>query len=85
MQKRLEKVARASRVREAVRSELVRTIWVSRAWRLRAGELSNLGDGIILLTVEKVLDLLNGKDDVVGSIATRCETYEPTNPCRLIP
>ena len=38
--------------------------------------MGNLGDEIFLLTIEEVLDLLNGKDDVVDSIAARGETYE---------
>ncbi len=74
-QKWMEKVARAARVREAVRSELVRVIWVGRAWGLRAGELTGLGEGIFFLTTDEAADLLVGSEVSTETIPARRETY----------
>jgi pyruvate,water dikinase len=72
---RLEEAAKASRVREAVRSELVRILWVSRDWALRAGTLTGLGEDIFHLTMEEVVDLLLGNPVPVESIPARRRTY----------
>jgi len=73
---RLEKTAKAARVREAVRSELVRIIWVGRDWGLRAGELTDLGDDIFFLTTEEAADYLDGQDSLKEHIPARKEMYE---------
>jgi phosphohistidine swiveling domain-containing protein len=75
MQRRLEKAAQASRVREAVRSELTRQVWAGRVWMLRAGELTGLGDDIFYLIAAEVLDLLAGKPVPVETIPTRRKTH----------
>jgi pyruvate,water dikinase len=74
MQRRLTEAAHASRAREAVRSELTRQVWAGRAWALRAGELTGLGDDIFFLIAAEILDLLAGKPVPVETIPTRRET-----------
>lgn len=69
--RRLAQVAEANRVREAVRSELVRIIWVGRAWALKAGQLTGLGDDIFFLTIEEAADLLEGKDALTVLVPAR--------------
>lgn len=75
IQRRLDKAAAAARLREAVRSEYVRIVWVARAWTLRAGELTGLGEDIFFLTTDEVLDLLSGADDMTTFIPARREMY----------
>ncbi len=60
LERRLTKVARRAALREAVRSEGVRTIGVTRAWALRCGDLLGIGDDVFLLTVEELLASLAG-------------------------
>jgi phosphohistidine swiveling domain-containing protein len=74
MQRRLANAAGISRAREAVRSELTRQIWAGRAWALRAGELTGLGDDVFYLISAEVLDLLAGNEVPVETIPTRQET-----------
>jgi len=71
----LSKTAQASRTREAVRSELVRIIWIARDWALRASELTGLGEAVFFLTVDETIDLLLGKGTQVSSLPARQETY----------
>jgi pyruvate,water dikinase len=73
---RLDRVAQIARQREAMRSELTRLVGVVRAWALRVGQLTSLGDGIFFLTHPEVLELLAGKPVPVETIPTRRETYE---------
>jgi len=75
MQRRLANAAEVSRMREAVRSELTRQVWVGRVWTLRAGELTGLGEDVFYLIAAEVLDLLAGKPVAVETIPTRKETY----------
>jgi pyruvate,water dikinase len=74
-QRRLAKVSEAARVREAVRSEQVRLIWIARVWALCAGDITGLGEGIFHLTKDEVVDLLKGKGAPVHTIPARMETY----------
>jgi phosphohistidine swiveling domain-containing protein len=76
MRRRLEETAQAIRVREAVRSEFTRFVWVARTWALQVGELTSLGDGVFFLTLEELLDLLAGKGAPTATIPARRETYE---------
>jgi pyruvate,water dikinase len=62
-------------MREAVRDEVTRILWVEREWALRAGELTDLGDDIFLLTIDEILYLLAGKDTATGYIPKRRETH----------
>ncbi|MBN1135250.1 MAG: hypothetical protein JXM73_01605 [Anaerolineae bacterium] len=75
LRREIDKVGPAARLREAVRDEATRYIWVERAWALRAGELTGLGDDVFLLAIDEVLDLLAGNDAATAHIPTRRETY----------
>ncbi len=63
-------------MRESARSEYVRDRWVVRAFALRAGELTGLGNDIYFLTLDKVLDVLNGDKTAVAAISAQKEMYE---------
>jgi pyruvate,water dikinase len=75
MQKRLEKAAQAARQREAARSEATRGETVIRAFALRAGKLTGIGEDIFFLTIDEVLALLTGDDAACRFIPLRKETY----------
>jgi phosphohistidine swiveling domain-containing protein len=75
LRRQIDEVGPAARMREAVRDEATRFLWVERHWALRAGELTDLGEDIFLLTIDEVLDLLAGKDTAVAHIPARRETY----------
>jgi pyruvate,water dikinase len=72
---KIEEVAPVARMREAVRDEATRLLWVNREWALRAGELTGLDDDIFLLTIDEVLDLLSGRDTATVHLPARKETY----------
>jgi len=73
--RRLGKFAADARMREAVRSEVTRVAGVVRAFALRAGELTGLGDGIFFLYLDEMLDVLSGDESAVVHIPARRETY----------
>jgi pyruvate,water dikinase len=74
---KLEEVAERARTREAVRSEFTRVTGVIRAFALRAGELTNLHDGVFYLSLDELLDTLSGDGILPGveAIPARRETY----------
>jgi phosphohistidine swiveling domain-containing protein len=76
MEWRLKKAAQAASQREAVRSEATRSSMVVRAFALRAGELTGLGEDLFLLTMDEVLSLLEGDDSPRRLVSIRKETYE---------
>jgi pyruvate,water dikinase len=76
LRRQIEKVGPAARLRETVRDEITRFLWVERQWALRAGELTGLGDDIFLLTIDEVLALLAGEDTALQFINARRETYD---------
>jgi phosphohistidine swiveling domain-containing protein len=76
MRLRLEKAAQATHSREAVRSEATRSSIVIRAFALRAGELTGVGEDVFFLTINEVLSLLAGDDSARRFIPVRKETYE---------
>jgi phosphohistidine swiveling domain-containing protein len=73
--RRLEKFAVDARMREAVRSEVTRVAGVVRDFALRAGALTNLGDGIFFLTLDEMIDVLSGDESAVVYIPARRETH----------
>ncbi len=75
LRRQIDTVGPAARVREAVRDELTRFLWVEREWAQRAGHLTGLGDNVFMLTIDEVLDLLSGRDTATGHIPARQETY----------
>jgi pyruvate,water dikinase len=76
MHLRLEKAAQAANQREAVRSEATRSSVVIRAFALRAGELTGVGEDIFYLTINEVVALLAGDDSARRFIPARVETFE---------
>jgi len=75
LRRQIDKVGPAARLREAVRDEVTRFLWIEREWAVRAGELTGLGDDIFLLTIDEVLALLSGDDAATAFIPARRETY----------
>ncbi len=75
IRRRIGEGARRARKREAARSEYVRDRWIVRAFALRAGELTGLGDDIFFLTLDEVLDVLSGNETALDYIPARKETY----------
>lgn len=77
IRRRLVRAAAAARLREAVRSEVVRFAWVSRVCALRAGELTGLGDDVFFLDIDELDDVLQGRETAAPqAIPARKETYE---------
>jgi pyruvate,water dikinase len=75
LRRAIDQVGPAARLREAVRDEVTRFLWVERDWALRAGALTGLGDDIFVLTIDEVLDLLSGTDRATAFLPARKETY----------
>jgi pyruvate,water dikinase len=76
IQKRLAHAAQVARRREAIRSEAIRIMAVIRAFALRAGELTGVGENIFYLPLDDVCDLLTGNTDAIRFIPLRRRTYE---------
>jgi phosphohistidine swiveling domain-containing protein len=83
MRRRIEGVGPAARMREDVRSEVTRLYGLIRAWALRAGELTGLGDGVFFLYLDELLDVLEGQDSASHHIPAREEAYH--RYCELPP
>ena len=73
--RQVEKIGPAARLREAVRDELTRFLWVEREWAQQAGVLTGLGEDIFLMTIDEVHNLLSGEDSVTQYLPARKETY----------
>lgn len=59
IRRRLDRWARSARDRERARSEVIRTFWALRAFAVRAGELTGLGDDVFCLHVDELLGVLD--------------------------
>jgi pyruvate,water dikinase len=73
--RRLEQFASDARMREAVRSETTRVVGVVRQFALRAGELTDLGNDIFFLSLDEMLDILEGLPSAADYIPARRETH----------
>ena len=58
MRRRIDNAAAVLRDREAARSEEVRVIWALRAFVLRAGALTGLGEALFFLSIDEILAVL---------------------------
>jgi pyruvate,water dikinase len=67
MKERLEEVPPAARLREAFRSETVRVYGIVRAFALRAGALTGLGDDVFFLTYGELVQILESDESVAES------------------
>ena len=72
--KRLQRWARAASKREQARTEVIRTFAVARAYLLRAGERTGLGDEVFMLDVDEVAAVLRGAP--VPDTSERRAAYE---------
>ena len=75
----LIQVAERAHTREAARSEVTRVVGAIRAFALRAGELTGLGDGVFHLYLDELLGVLSGDEAAAAAlrwIPARRETYE---------
>jgi phosphohistidine swiveling domain-containing protein len=73
---RIQEAARLTRIREAARSEVIRTFWVSRDFIMHAGSLCDLGEDTFFLEYEEILHLLDGVDEAVPQIPARKKAYQ---------
>jgi pyruvate,water dikinase len=65
-----------ARGREAARSEVVRSVWVARAWVRRAGELTGHGDDLFFLELPEISQLLVGERALLDRVPGRRAVYE---------
>lgn len=74
--KQIADASEGSYIREAVRSEWTRVFRVNRAFALKAGELTGIGDDVFFLYLDEVLNLLSGNKSAVKNIPARRKTFE---------
>jgi phosphohistidine swiveling domain-containing protein len=65
-----------ARDREAARSEVARSVWVTRTWVRRAGELTGHGDDLFFLELQETFDLLRGDLAPLAKVPARRASYE---------
>ncbi len=75
LRRRLAAWARIARDREQARSEVIRYFWVLRAWAVRAGELTGLGDDVFFLDRAEILRVLHGETISPAVTAERRAAY----------
>jgi rifampicin phosphotransferase len=68
--------AKISRDRERARSEVIRYFWVLRAYALRAGELTGMGDDIFFLDKAEIARVLHGETISPRMIKQRRVAYQ---------
>ena len=76
MRERVRRWGAVVRDRETARSENMRAFWVLRAFVVRAGELTGVGDDVFFLHRDELLDLLRGDKAVLDEVPVRRATYE---------
>lgn len=72
----LEKTIAAMEKRERIRSELTRSLGIFRAWYLRAGELTGVGEDIFFLQNEEVQEILKGDDNWLDVLPVRKAAHQ---------
>lgn len=72
---KIAKVAQAAQLRESVRSEWTRAFRVNRAFALKAGELTGIGEDVFFLYINEVLNLLRGDNSILNHIEIRKKNY----------
>ena len=73
--RRLAAAAAGARAREGARSEMTRMFGVRRAFCLRAGALTGLGEDAFFLSLQELADLLLGDEAAAGRIPARRATH----------
>ena len=76
IRKSLSNYAKANQSRESVRGRGVKIFCALRKYLIKAGELEDIGDGIFMLYIDEVLELLNGDAEVRNKAAVRQKTYD---------
>ena len=76
LSKRLARASAGAHLREASRSEFVRVYRLVRAFALRAGEITGIGQDIFFLYIGEVEELLAGRAEAVRCIPARKANYE---------
>ncbi|MBB6214192.1 pyruvate,water dikinase [Anaerosolibacter carboniphilus] len=76
LEKQTEKAAKGAQLREEGRSEFVRAFRLVRAFALKAGEFTGMGNDIFFLYIDEVEDLLSGGTTKVMYIPARKENFE---------
>lgn len=76
LKRQLAGVAKGAHTREAARSEFTRVFRVVRAFALRAGELTAIGQDVFFLYRDEVTALLSGDEAALRHIPARKENYE---------
>jgi phosphohistidine swiveling domain-containing protein len=76
IRRRLAESAQRARSRELARSEYTRDRWIIRLFALRAAYLTGLGEDIFFLSLDEVLNLLDGNQIAISDISIRKETYK---------
>ena len=74
---KIQTLLKEMHIREDIRSELTRSIWMIRFFYLQAGKLSGLGSDVFLLTIEELLEILLGTDtSALAYLNSRKEFYQ---------
>lgn len=76
LEKQIAKASEGARIREACRSEFVRVFRVLRAFAIRVGEITGIGEDVFFLYINEVEDLLSNRDVKVEYVPARKENYE---------
>lgn len=75
-EKNEEKIKQAAQLREALRSEFVKTFKVIRFFMLKLGKLTGLGENVFFLYSFEVPEILQGRDAMLKHINKRKKSYE---------
>jgi rifampicin phosphotransferase len=75
MRERVRRWGAVVRDRETARSETIRAFWVLRAFVVRAGTLTGVGDDVFYLDLDELLDLLRGDAAALERVQARRATY----------
>ncbi len=89
VRRQLKSWATIARNRERARSEIIRYFWVLRAFALRAGELTGLGEDVFFLGSEQIVATLDGERPDSEEIAAARAAYAayralPTYPTMIL-
>ncbi|WP_084960055.1 PEP/pyruvate-binding domain-containing protein [Thermoactinospora rubra] len=74
--RKIERWGRIVQQREETRSEMIRAFWVLRAFVLRAGEVSGVGEDVFFLTLPEILRVLRGSREPLARVPRRRAAYE---------
>lgn len=74
--RRIDRWAAMAHDREAVRSEVVRSLWVLRSFALRAGMLTGQDEGVFFLSIDEILSVLAGDKASLARIPARRAAYK---------